>query len=167
MSEWERILQGASFIGVHLAHVKWMRLRQREGHSYVLDTATANLGLLSQRADGGLVHAITSHVASYFYLSSGNPRNYSVSSGPCTHLRHMWWASRLFLKATDFEAGWPVIDSDSKWMVQRLRCLLREPKGKQNKVEQTGKFGVNRSEAFKVFCPCSSNTPIWSIKTTQ
>ena len=34
---------------------------------------------------------------------------------------------------TDFEAGWPVIDSDFKWMLQRLRCLLREPNGEQNR----------------------------------
>ena len=57
---------GASFIGAHLAYVKQMRLRQREDHSYVLDTATAGLGLMSQRAAVGLVSAVAPHSASNF-----------------------------------------------------------------------------------------------------
>ena len=72
---------------------------------------TARLGLMSERADSALVHATAPHAASYFYLSRGNPRNYPITSCPCTHL-----CQRLFLKETDFEAGWPVIDSDFKWL---------------------------------------------------
>ena len=75
----------------------------------MLETATASLGLMSQRADGGLVRATAPHAASYFYLSRGNPRNYPSTSGSCTQLRQ-----RLFLEVTDFEVGWPLIDSDFK-----------------------------------------------------
>ena len=77
----------------------------------MLETATASLGLMSQRADGELLLATAPHAASYFYLSRGNPRNYPITSGPCTHL-----CLRLILEveATDFEASWSVIDSDFK-----------------------------------------------------
>ena len=34
---------GASFIGVHVAYVKWMCLYHRERHSWVLDTVTARV----------------------------------------------------------------------------------------------------------------------------
>ena len=37
----------------------------------MLDTATARVCLMSQRADGGLMHATAPHAASYFYLSKG------------------------------------------------------------------------------------------------
>ena len=66
----------------------------------MLDTATASLGLMSQRADGGLVRATAPHTASYFYLSKGQSQELS--------------SQRLSLEATNFEAGWPVIDSDFK-----------------------------------------------------
>ena len=36
-----------------------------------------------------------------------------------------------FLMTTNFEAGWPVIGSDFKWMLQRLWCLLCELEDKQ------------------------------------
>ena len=37
---------------------------------------------------------------------------------------------------TNFKAGWPVIDSDLKWMLQRFWCLLREPKDRQYKAKR-------------------------------
>ena len=46
----------------------------------MLETATASLGLMSQRADGELLLATAPHAASYFYLSKGNPRN-DLASG--------------------------------------------------------------------------------------
>ena len=68
-----------------------MRLRQRGGHSSVLDTAAASLGLMSQRVDGGLMRAIAPHTTSYFdlllfsfffNLSSGKSQElYSLLSG--------------------------------------------------------------------------------------
>ena len=39
---------------------------------------------------------------------------------------------------TDFKPGWPVIDSDFKRMLQQSWCLLRQPKGKENKEKQWG-----------------------------
>ena len=41
---------GTSFIGMHVTYVEQMRLYYRERHSWVLDTATARVGLMSQRA---------------------------------------------------------------------------------------------------------------------
>ena len=63
----------------------------------------------------------------------GDPKNDPITSCPCTHL-HM----QLALEVTNFEAGWPVTDSDFKWLLQWLRCLLQEPKGKWNKEKQRG-----------------------------
>ena len=94
---------------MHVAYVKRMSLRQREGHSHALDPATAGLGLMSQRAAVGLVHVTVPQAASYFYLSRGNPRNYPITSCPRTHL-----CQQLFLEVTDFKAGRPVIHSDFK-----------------------------------------------------
>ena len=90
---------GASFIGMHVAYVKRMRLYHREGHSWVLETATARMCLMSQRANGRLMHATAPHAACYFYLSKGNPRSYPIKSCPYTYLRQ-----RLSLEVTDFEA---------------------------------------------------------------
>ena len=45
-------VSGASFVGMHVSYVKQMRLYHREGHSWVLNTATARVCLMSQRADG-------------------------------------------------------------------------------------------------------------------
>ena len=81
----------------------------REGLSWVLDTATVRVYLMSQRTDGRLMRATAPHAAGYFYLSKGKPRNYPITSCPCTHPRQ-----RLSLEVTDFEAGWPVIDFDFK-----------------------------------------------------
>ena len=100
---------GASFTGMHVTYVKRMRLYHREGHSKVLDTATSRVCLMNQRADGRLMRATAPHAAGYFYLSKGNPRNYPITSCPCTHPRQ-----GLSLEVNDFEAGWPVIDSDFK-----------------------------------------------------
>ena len=76
---------GARFIGMHITDVKLMRLYHQEGHSWVLDTATARVCLMSQRADGSLVRATAPHAACYFCLLKGNPRNYPITSCPCTH----------------------------------------------------------------------------------
>ena len=76
--------------------------------------ATASFGLKSKRAGGGLVRASAPHAASYFYLSRGNPKNYPITSCLCALLRQ-----RLPLEVTDFEATWPVIDPDFKWLMQR------------------------------------------------
>ena len=73
-------VSGASFVGMHVSYVKQMRLYHREGHSWVLDTATAGVCLMSQRADGSLVRATAPHAAGYFYLSRGNHRNYPITS---------------------------------------------------------------------------------------
>ena len=78
-------------------------------HSKALDSVTARVCLVSQGADGRLMHATAPHTAGYFYLSKGNPRNYPITSCPCTHPRQ-----RLSLEVTDFEAGWPIFDSDFK-----------------------------------------------------
>ena len=94
---------------MHVAYVKRMRLYHRQGHSWVLDTATARVCFMSQCADERLVRATAPHAASYFYLSKGNPRNYPITSCPCTHTHQ-----RLSLEVTDFEAGWPIFDSDFK-----------------------------------------------------
>ena len=100
---------GASFIGMRVTYVQQMRSNHREGHSWVLDTATARVCLMSQRADGRLMRATAPHAAGYFYFSQGPPRHYRITSCPCTHPRQ-----RLSLEVTDFEAGWPVIDFDFK-----------------------------------------------------
>ena len=84
-----------------------MRLYHREGHSWVLDAATARVCLMSQRTDGRLLRATAPHTACYFYLSKGNPKNYPIKSCPCAHPRQ-----QLSLEVIDFEAGWPVIGSD-------------------------------------------------------
>ena len=63
-------------MGASLAYVKRMRLRQREGHKYALDTATASLGLMNQRPAVGPVHETAPHEASNFNLSRGNSRNF-------------------------------------------------------------------------------------------
>ena len=94
-------------VGMHVAYAKRMRLYHREGHSKVLDTTTARLCLMSQPADGKLMHTTVPHAASYFCLSKGSPRICPITSCPCLHLCQ--W---LCLEVNDFEAGWPVIDSD-------------------------------------------------------
>ena len=92
---------------MHVAYVKRMSLYHREGHIKVLDMAIAKLCLMSQRADRRLMRATAPHAASYFYLSKDNPRNDPITSCTvCTHPRQ-----RFCLEVTDFEAGWPVIDS--------------------------------------------------------
>ena len=91
---------GASFIGMHVTCVKPMCLYHWEGHSWVLDMATARVCLMSQRADRWLMGATAPHTACYFYLSKGNPRNYPIKSCPCTHP-----CQRLSLEVTDFEAA--------------------------------------------------------------
>ena len=73
----------------------------------MLDTATASLGLMSQRAHGGLVRATAPHRASYFVSFAGQSQElsdhklplYTPSSAPLS-------------RSDDFEADWPVIDSD-------------------------------------------------------
>ena len=75
----------------------------------MLDTSSARVCLMSQRAEGRFTHATAPHAAGYFHLSKGNPRNDSITSCLCTHPRQ-----RLSLDVTDFEAGWPVIYSDFK-----------------------------------------------------
>ena len=94
---------------MHVTYVKQMRVYYREGYSWVLEMATARVCLMSQQADRRLMRATAPHAAGYFYLFKGNPRNYPITSCPCTHPRQ-----RLCLEVTDFEAGWPVTDSDFK-----------------------------------------------------
>ena len=89
---------------------------------------------------------VASHTASYFYLLRGNHRNDSITSCPWTQLRQ-----RLFLEETDFDAGWPVIHSDFKWLLQRLRCLLREPKGKWNKEKRRGNLSKTVQKLLKFY----------------
>ena len=55
------------------------------------------------------MRATAPHTVGSFYLSKGNPRDDPITSCPGTHPRQ-----RLSLEVTDFEAGWPVIDSDFK-----------------------------------------------------
>ena len=64
---------------------------------------------------------------------------------------------------TDFEAGlWSI--QVVKRMLQRLWCLLQEPKDNmRNDREVLHKLFTN----FKVLYTCLRNTPIWSTKTSQ
>ena len=49
------VSQGASFVRIHVTYVQQMRLYYGQGHTWVLDTATSRVCLMSQRADGRLV----------------------------------------------------------------------------------------------------------------
>ena len=71
----------------------------------------ARVCLMSQRADGRLIHATAPHAACYFYIRRAIPGiiQSRVALASCMHPRQ-----QLSLEVTDSEAGWPVIDSDFK-----------------------------------------------------
>ena len=92
---------------MHVAYVKQLRLYHREGHSWVLDTAIVRVCLMSQRADGRPMRTTAPHAASYF---EGQSQKLSKQKLPW----HTPSSAALSLEVTDFEAGWPVIDSHFK-----------------------------------------------------
>ena len=114
--------------------------------------ATASLGVICQRAGRGLKHATVPKTASYFYLLRGNPRNYPITSCPCTHLRQRLfleqpWCNPLWLTGLKAPTHKLTNLSRSDWFQSRLagdwfrfkvivavlRCLLQKSKGKRNK----------------------------------
>ena len=77
----------------------------------MLDTATARVCLMSQRADGRLMRATAPHAASYFFFFLSFEGQFQELSN---HKLPLHTPSSAALEVSAFEAGWPVIDSDFK-----------------------------------------------------
>ena len=93
---------------MRVAYVKRMRLYHREGHSWVLETATARVCLMSQRADGSSCVQLRLKQLAIFIFRRAIPGNIQSKVA----LAHTLVSGSL--EVTDFEAGWPVIGSDLK-----------------------------------------------------